>query len=97
MVRVPDGADVLRHLGDLGVDISPETAERCVRRATALARAHTRGRGFSPRGDAVAADLAEVIVRCAARALTNPAHSLRPTRGSSAVTVELEEGLELVA
>ncbi len=74
---LPDGSAVLRHLGDESAGVSLEAAERCVRRATALARAHTNGRGFSARGDVVASDLAEVIVRSAARALLNPAYPLR--------------------
>ena len=77
VTNVPDGWAVLRHLGDAGADVSLEVAERCVRRATALARAHTNGRGFSAGGDVVASDLADVIVRSAARALLNPAYPLR--------------------
>lgn len=82
MIGLPDGAAVLRHLGDAGSGISPEAAERCVRRATALAWAHTRGRGFSPGRDAVAEDIAAVIVRSAARALTNPAYPVRLDEGT---------------
>ena len=68
---------MLRHLGEESAGVSLEAAERCVRRATVLARAHTNGRGFSARGDVVASELAEVIVRSAARALLNPAYPLR--------------------
>ena len=75
--NVPDGSAVLQHLGEESAGVSLEAAERCVRRATALARAHTNGRGFSARGDVVASELAELIVRSAARALLNPAYPLR--------------------
>ena len=76
MINLPDGSAVLDYLGDAGSGISEATAERCVRRATALVRAHTSGRGFSPRGDAVASDLSKVILMSAGRALTNPAYLL---------------------
>ncbi|GAB3443291.1 hypothetical protein GCM10027517_21590 [Phycicoccus ginsengisoli] len=82
MIELPDGAAVLQHLGDAAAGISPEAADRCVRRATALAWAHTRGRGFSSSGEAVAEDIAAVIVRCAARALTNPAYPVRMEDGT---------------
>jgi hypothetical protein len=82
VIGVPDGAAVLRYLGDAGSGISPEAADRCVRRAAALAWAHTRGRGFSTGADAVAEDIAAVIVRSAARALTNPAYPVRLDEGT---------------
>lgn len=80
VTEIPDGWAVLRHLGDAGADVSLDAAERCVRRTVALARSHTRGRGFSSQGDEVAGDLAQVIIRSAARALTNPACPLPQPR-----------------
>lgn len=82
MHPVPDGAAVLRHLGTSAGAVTAQDAEHCARRATASALAHTRGHGFSARGDeVVAGELAAVILSCAVRAALNPESplSLRDT------------------
>lgn len=77
MELLPDAPAVLRHLGSAGAGVTRLEAERCVRRAALLVRTYTHGRGFDEPGKEVDSELALVIVSSAARALINPAVSLR--------------------
>lgn len=82
-VLAPTGADLAKHLGWPSDD--SETLALCARHVThvlALVHSRCRGRGFSPTGGQMAADLAEVVYSAAARSVADPTGARRIEVGS---------------
>ncbi|GAA4754046.1 hypothetical protein GCM10023217_26970 [Gordonia alkaliphila] len=67
----PSGQDVAAFLGKETDPGAVALAEQHVQIVTAMARAYTRGRGFSAAGDP-SEDVAAVITTATARLVTNP-------------------------
>lgn len=80
-MSAPDGADVAAFLGQGDDTTLVALAEQHVTIVTAMARAYTRGNGFTPDP---ADDIAAVITTATARLVANP-EQINTTTGSVAV------------
>ena len=97
LVPLPTGADLIKFLGwsNSARNVALVTAH--LEHVAALAKAYTRGKGFSMVGlaEVVAEPIAQVILSGAARSVSNPSAAFRIESGSVVATPGRFEGWNL--
>ena len=97
LVPLPTGADLIKFLGWSSSARNLDMCNTHVQHVAALAKAYTRGKGFSMVGlaEVVAEPIAQVILSGAARSVSNPSAAFRIESGSVVATPGRFEGWNL--
>lgn len=88
LVPLPTGADLIKFLGWSSSARNLDMCNTHVQYVAALAKAHTRGKGFSMTNlqETVAEPIAQVILSGAARSVSNPSAVFRIEAGTTVAT-----------